>query len=51
MELNSRINELRQRMISLALKVGFTSPDVVAISQELDKLIYEKMEESKYANI
>lgn len=43
MDINCRINELRQKMISLGLKKGLCSPEVVAISQELDKIIYEEM--------
>lgn len=38
-----RLDELRQKMISIGLKKGLCSPEAVAISQELDKLIIKKM--------
>lgn len=43
MNLTGRIEELRQKMVVLGLKKGLSSPEVVAISEELDKLIYRKM--------
>lgn len=47
MNLTGRIESLRQKMISLGLSKGLSSPEVVAISEELDKLIYLKMEEKQ----
>lgn len=46
MENGGRIEKLRQKMISLGLSKGLCSPEVVAISEELDKLIYKKMEDT-----
>lgn len=43
MKLTGRIEELRKKMISLGMEKGLCSPEVVAISQELDKLIHKKM--------
>lgn len=45
MNTSARIEELRQEMISLGLSKGLSCPEVVAISEQLDKLIYEKMED------
>jgi hypothetical protein len=39
-----RIEELRQRLILLAVQKGFTDPDVLSISQELDEVINEYLE-------
>lgn len=46
MESGGRIEKLRQKMIFLGLSKGMSSPEVVAISEELDKLIFKKMEEN-----
>lgn len=40
-KLNEKINKKREEMINVAGKMGLQSPEVLAISQELDILINE----------
>lgn len=37
--MRDKIEELRAEMIELGMRDGFTNPEVVRISQELDKLL------------
>jgi hypothetical protein len=38
-QLLAQIEQLRKKMIQVALENGFTNKDSIAISQELDKLL------------
>ncbi|HLR62290.1 MAG TPA: aspartyl-phosphate phosphatase Spo0E family protein [Lentibacillus sp.] len=44
-KLLKRIEYLRNKMADVAMEKGFTSPEAISISQELDKLLnlYESM--------
>ncbi len=39
MELKNLIDRTRKRMIEAGLKFGYTAPETIALSQELDELI------------
>ncbi|MGM9925684.1 MAG: aspartyl-phosphate phosphatase Spo0E family protein [Bacillus sp. (in: firmicutes)] len=43
MKSNGRIEELRSKMIHVGMSKGLHSPEVLAISEELDQLIYKTM--------
>jgi hypothetical protein len=38
-DLKKEIETLRQKMIAIGMEKGFTHPETVQVSQELDKLI------------
>jgi hypothetical protein len=53
--LESKIDALRSAMVAAGMSKGFTDPETIRLSQELDLLIHEamvnekrKQEESKY---
>lgn len=48
-KLLERIEFLRNKMTDIAMEKGFTSPEAITTSQELDKLLnlYESMKQTK----
>lgn len=47
MRLNERINRTKEKMIDAGLKFGYTAPETLTLSQELDQLINKYMGVSK----
>lgn len=48
MTLDDEIENLRGLMVGLAMKTSLTDPQVVAVSQSLDKLIIKKLGEMNH---
>ncbi|WP_084783115.1 aspartyl-phosphate phosphatase Spo0E family protein [Bacillus dakarensis] len=47
-EIDKRINIIRRKMINSGLKNGFSHPDTVKLSQELDRIINELQCSERY---
>lgn len=41
--LSKKIEQLREKMITVGMSKGFTSPETVKLSENLDKLINQRM--------
>lgn len=42
LDLNIKIEQVRQTMISLGMSKGFTSPETIQLSERLDKLLNQR---------